>query len=51
MKVVIPGGSGQVGGVLARAFHARGDEVVVFSRTASNAEAMASGAMGRRDYR
>lgn len=38
MKIVIPGGSGQVGGVLARAFHARGDEVVVFSRTASNAE-------------
>ena len=33
MKVVIPGGSGQVGTVLARAFHERGDEVVVLSRT------------------
>ena len=32
MKIVIPGGSGQVGTVLARAFHARGDEVVVLSR-------------------
>ncbi len=32
MKVVIPGGSGQVGTVLARAFHERGDEVVVLSR-------------------
>jgi uncharacterized protein (TIGR01777 family) len=32
MKVVIPGGSGQVGTVLARAFHAGGDEVVVLSR-------------------
>jgi uncharacterized protein (TIGR01777 family) len=36
MKVVIPGGSGQVGMVLARAFHNRGDEVVVLSRTQSN---------------
>ena len=33
MKIVIPGGSGQVGTVLARAFHQRGDEVVVLSRT------------------
>jgi len=32
MKVVIPGGSGQVGGILARHFQARGDEVVVLSR-------------------
>lgn len=32
MKIVIPGGSGQVGMILARAFHARGDEVVVLSR-------------------
>ncbi len=32
MKIVIPGGSGQVGTVLARAFHQRGDEVVVLSR-------------------
>ena len=32
MKIVIPGGSGQVGTVLARAFHQDGDEVVVLSR-------------------
>jgi uncharacterized protein len=32
MKMVIPGGSGQVGTVLARAFHAAGHEVVVLSR-------------------
>jgi len=37
MKVVIPGGSGQVGTVLARAFHKRGDEVVVLSRTKTDA--------------
>ena len=33
MKIVIPGGSGQVGTLLARAFVAGGDEVVVLSRT------------------
>jgi len=33
MKVVIPGGSGQLGQVLARAFHQKGHEVVVLSRT------------------
>ena len=32
MKIVIPGGSGQVGTMLARACHARGDDVVVLSR-------------------
>ncbi len=32
MKIVIPGGSGQVGTILARAFHGKGDEVVVLSR-------------------
>jgi uncharacterized protein (TIGR01777 family) len=32
MKVIIPGGSGQIGHVLARALLARGDEVVVLSR-------------------
>jgi uncharacterized protein (TIGR01777 family) len=32
MKVVIPGGSGQVGQILARHFHARGDTVTVLSR-------------------
>ena len=34
MKIVIPGGSGQVGTVLARAFAADGHEVVVLSRGA-----------------
>lgn len=33
MRIVIPGGTGQVGTVLARAFHARGDDVVVLSRS------------------
>jgi uncharacterized protein (TIGR01777 family) len=33
MKLVIPGGSGQVGTVVARAFHADGHEVVVLSRS------------------
>ncbi len=33
MKIVIPGGSGQVGTLLARAFHAAGDEVLVLSRS------------------
>jgi uncharacterized protein (TIGR01777 family) len=37
MKIIIPGGSGQVGTVLARAFHERGDEVVVLSRTQTDA--------------
>ena len=32
MKVVIPGGSGQVGAILARALAARGDEAVALSR-------------------
>jgi uncharacterized protein (TIGR01777 family) len=32
MKIVIPGGTGQVGAILARARRARGDEVVVLSR-------------------
>jgi uncharacterized protein len=32
VKIVIPGGSGQVGTLLARAFHAAGDDVVVLSR-------------------
>lgn len=33
MKIVIPGGSGQVGTILSRAFHAAGHEVVVLSRS------------------
>jgi uncharacterized protein (TIGR01777 family) len=37
MKVVLPGGSGHVGTVLARAFHERGDEVIVLSRRQTNA--------------
>ena len=37
MKIVIPGGSGQVGTVLARAFHGAGHEVVVLSRHAGRA--------------
>ena len=32
MRIVIPGGSGQVGHILARHFHAAGDEVTVLSR-------------------
>lgn len=35
MKIVIPGGSGQIGTVLARAFVADGHDVVVLSRNAS----------------
>jgi hypothetical protein len=38
MKVVIPGGTGQVGAILARAFHRRGDEVVVLSRRREKAD-------------
>jgi uncharacterized protein len=34
VRIVIPGGSGQVGTILARAFHADGDDVVVLSRGA-----------------
>jgi len=37
MKIVIPGGSGQVGTLLARAFHGAGHEVVVLSRSAGTA--------------
>jgi uncharacterized protein (TIGR01777 family) len=32
MKIIIPGGSGQVGTVLARALHGQGHEVIVLSR-------------------
>ncbi|UJA19352.1 TIGR01777 family protein [Thermoleophilia bacterium SCSIO 60948] len=32
MKIVIPGGSGQVGQILARAFRATGDDVVILGR-------------------
>jgi uncharacterized protein len=37
MKIVIPGGSGQVGTLLARALHADGHEVIVLSRRAYRA--------------
>ncbi len=33
LRIVIPGGSGQVGKILARYFHAKGHSVVVLSRT------------------
>src|SRR5438094_130449 len=33
MKLVIPGGSGHVGTLVARAFHQQGDDVVVLTRT------------------
>jgi len=36
MKIVITGGTGQVGTILARAFHADGHETVVLSRRASD---------------
>lgn len=36
MKIVIAGGTGQVGTVLARAFHADGHEVVILSRKSSD---------------
>lgn len=37
MKIVIAGGSGQVGTVLARHFHAKGDNVTVLSRSLERA--------------
>lgn len=37
MKIVIPGGTGQVGSVLARAFHKGGHDVTVLSRKPANA--------------
>ena len=37
MKIVIPGGSGQVGTILARALHQAGHEVIVLSRKPTNA--------------
>lgn len=36
MKIVIPGGTGQVGTILARDFHANGHEVVILSRRSSS---------------
>jgi uncharacterized protein len=37
MKIAIPGGTGQVGTILARAFHNGGHEVVVFGRRSPKA--------------
>lgn len=37
MKIVIPGGSGHVGTILARHYHAIGDDVTVLSRTPGKA--------------
>jgi uncharacterized protein len=37
MKIVIPGGTGQVGHLLARHFHTKGHDVIVFSRTPQSA--------------
>jgi len=37
MKIVMPGGSGQVGTILARAFQAAGHDIVVLSRHPTNA--------------
>ena len=37
MRIVIPGGSGQVGTILARALSAAGHDIVVLSRTPSAA--------------
>ena len=33
LRIVLPGGSGQVGAILARHFHAQGNDVVVLART------------------
>mgnify|MGYP003693557825 CR=1 FL=1 len=49
MKIIIPGGSGHVGSLLARAFHERGDEVVVLSRTKAEADSLAGSDVGWRD--
>ena len=37
MKIVIPGGSGHVGTLLAHTFHAEGHEVVVLTRSPQTA--------------
>jgi len=46
MKLVIPGGTGQVGVVLARAFAADGHEVVVLSRRPGKALALGRSSSG-----
>ncbi|MCA1630934.1 MAG: TIGR01777 family oxidoreductase [Acidobacteria bacterium] len=53
MKIVIPGGTGQVGTILARAFHGAGHEVVVLSRLSrlSRSPVRAPWRVGRWDAR
>src|SRR5690242_10448597 len=43
MKIVIPGGTGHLGHLLARAFAGEGHEVVVLSRTARTARSGSAG--------
>jgi len=38
LRIVIPGGSGQVGTILSRHFHAQGHDVVVLARSAKLAK-------------
>jgi uncharacterized protein (TIGR01777 family) len=38
LRIVIPGGSGQVGAILSRYFHAQGHDVVVLARSANFAQ-------------
>jgi uncharacterized protein YbjT (DUF2867 family) len=49
MKIVIPGGSGYVGTVLARALHKLQNEVVVLSRRQRKAP-VAHSHLGRREH-
>jgi hypothetical protein len=37
LRIVLPGGSGQVGTIVARYFHSQGHDVVVFARTVNRA--------------
>ena len=47
MKIIIPGGSGKVGTVLARALHQEGHHVVVLSRNSSHGPGKRSSGMAR----
>ena len=51
MKIVMPGGTGQIGTLLARTFVADGHEVVVLSRTPRNAPWRIIGWDGRKQLR
>ena len=48
MRIVIPGGSGQVGQILARSFHEHGHEITVFSRSPNPAPWRVAAWDGRR---